>query len=110
MPLSMLGAKSLQHTRILVSASRPRAAAARAPSRHAQIGQAIEATQRGRDGAAQPVAIQLPATHTTPSLSITRPSRRPALPRGTHSFCKRARLPIVEGMVPLSWLLFKTLQ
>ena len=76
LPLSWLVFKYLQHARRPASASRTRAAAARAPTRHAQIRQAREAAERGGDGAAQLVVVQEPATRTQPSLSIAHPSRR----------------------------------
>ena len=65
---------------------------------HAQLSQPREAAQAGGDGATELVGIE-----EAESARLSAVQEQPAT-RRTHMYCNPVMLPMLAGMVPLSWL------
>jgi len=94
------GATELVASEATESASgRPqRCAGATFSAAHAQHSQPREAAQAGGDGATELVGIE-----EAESARLSAVQEQPAT-RRTHMYCNPVMLPMLAGMVPLSWL------
>ena len=73
------------------------------PAVNAQVKQRSQAAQAGRDGAAELVAVGF-TTNATRTGGLLSCEQSRSGHRSTHSFCRAVKLPRLDGMVPLSWL------